>query len=233
MGCPVGFISYQIHSGKSEIHDVEILFDIDTEWMFGKNRVESLSEQDWCIVKSDSLYMGIAAEETAYSYNEGHVLLSQKLGKNKKDQGVLLFGFNEGKGLQYEGEILHPYWNKDGKRELKDALLFIGDNYKKLMRECDRLDGQLNRRAFQTRIPSFARQMILDYRKFISEHRFVMSQSGDLFCFGDTLANVRESYSNFPILLSLNRMDWMKCLWNRFLNIARMIIGGKVILLMI
>ena len=210
MGCPVGFISYQIHSGKSEIHDVEILFDIDTEWMFGKNRVESLSEQDWCIVKSDSLYMGIAAEETAYSYNEGHVLLSQKLGKNKKDQGVLLFGFNEGKGLQYEGEILHPYWNKDGKRELKDALLFIGDNYKKLMRECDRLDGQLNRRAFQTRIPSFARQMILDYRKFISEHRFVMSQSGDLFCFGDTLANVRESYSNFPILLSLNRMDWMK-----------------------
>ena len=31
MGCPVGFISYQIHSGKSEIHDVEILFDIDTE----------------------------------------------------------------------------------------------------------------------------------------------------------------------------------------------------------
>ena len=93
---------------------------------------------------------------------------------------------------------------------MKDALLFIGDNYKKLMRECDRLDGQLNRRAFQTRIPSFARQMILDYRKFISEHRFVMSQSGDLFCFGDTFTNVRESYSNFPILLSLNRMDWMK-----------------------
>ncbi len=49
--------------------------------------------------------MGIAAEETAYSYNEGHVLLSQKLGKNKKDQGVLLFGFNEGKGLQYEGKF--------------------------------------------------------------------------------------------------------------------------------
>ncbi|MCS2815079.1 DUF4965 domain-containing protein [Bacteroides ovatus] len=37
-----------------------------------------------------------------------------------------------------------------------------------------------------------------------------MSQSGDLFCFGDTFTNVRESYSNFPILLSLNRMDWMK-----------------------
>ena len=204
-------VSYCLEHAIADLKESQrILFDIDTEWMFGKNRVESLSEQDWCIVKSDSLYMGIAAEETAYSYNEGHVLLSQKLGKNKKDQGVLLFGFNEGKGLQYEGEILHPYWNKDGKRELKDALLFIGDNYKKLMRECDRLDGQLNRRAFQTRIPSFARQMILDYRKFISEHRFVMSQSGDLFCFGDTLANVRESYSNFPILLSLNRMDWMK-----------------------
>ena len=45
------------HSGKSEIHDVEILFDIDTEWMFGKNRVESLSEQDWCIVKLSLIHI--------------------------------------------------------------------------------------------------------------------------------------------------------------------------------
>ena len=79
-------VSYCLEHAIADLKESQrILFDIDTEWMFGNNRVESLSGQDWCIVKSDSLYMGIAAEETAYSYNEGHVLLSQKLGKNKKD----------------------------------------------------------------------------------------------------------------------------------------------------
>lgn len=209
-GCPAGFISYQIHSDSSEAQDVEILFDIDAEWMFGKNEIESFTERDWRIVKSDSMYIGMAAKETVCSYDEGHVLFSQKLGKNQKGQGVLLLGFDEGRDLQYEGEILHPYWNKGGKKELKDVVLFIGDNYKNLMEECGRLDAQLNSQAFQTGSLPFARQMILDYRKFVSEHRFVMSQGDDLFCFGDTLGSVRKSYDYFPTLLFFSRTDWMK-----------------------
>lgn len=70
-----------------------------------ENRVESLSEQDWCTVKSDSLYMGIAAEETAYSYNEGHVLLSQKLGKTRKIRVYYFLALMKGRVCNMRGKF--------------------------------------------------------------------------------------------------------------------------------
>lgn len=56
-GWPVGFLSYQVRSEDKKEHTVEILFDVDMEWMFGRRKIDSWVEQEWRFVKSDSLYL--------------------------------------------------------------------------------------------------------------------------------------------------------------------------------
>ena len=58
-GWPVGFLSYQIRTEREKEHTVKILFDVDTEWMFGKREVNSWVEQGWRFTKSDSLYLAM------------------------------------------------------------------------------------------------------------------------------------------------------------------------------
>lgn len=38
-GCPVGLLNYVIHSTDGKPHKVEILFDIDTTWLFGHTQI--------------------------------------------------------------------------------------------------------------------------------------------------------------------------------------------------
>ncbi len=58
---------------------MKILFDVDTEWMFGKREVNSWVEQGWRFTKSDSLYLAMRTDETRFSYEDNHIILSQKV----------------------------------------------------------------------------------------------------------------------------------------------------------
>ena len=213
-GWPVGFLTYQVRTKSGKEHTVEVLFDVDTEWMFGKRKIDSWVDKDWRFTKSDSLYLAMVADETTFSCEDNHVILSQKLYAGNENKGVLLLGYEEGKTFQYSGESLRPLWNKDRTREIKELMMSVGDRYQELKAECSKLDYRWNIKAFQAGNKTFAEQMLPAYRNFISSHRFVSSSDNKLFCFGDTLGNVREAYENFPTLLFFNRTDWMKGLLN-------------------
>jgi hypothetical protein len=75
-GWPVGFLSYQVHAEDKKEHTVEILFDVDMEWMFGRRKIDSWVEQEWRFVKSDSLYLGLTADGTSFSCDDSHVVLN-------------------------------------------------------------------------------------------------------------------------------------------------------------
>ena len=211
-GWPVGFLSYQIHAEDEKEHTVEILFDVDTEWLFGRSKTDSWCEQDWRFVKSDSLYLAMEADESTFSSEGGHVILSQKLCAKNEDNGVLLIGYEEGQTLQYGGESLPPLWKKDGTGEVKELMKSVGDRCQELKEECDKLDYQWSAQAIKTGNKAFIGQILSSYRHFISSHRFVLSSENKILCFGDTLGNIREAYESFPTLLYFNRIDWMKSL---------------------
>lgn len=211
-GWPVGFLSYQIHAEDEKEHIVEILFDVDTEWLFGRSKTDSWCEQDWRFVKSDSLYLAMEADESTFSSEGGHVILSQKLYAKNEDKGVLLIGYEEGQTLQYGGESLLPLWKKDGTGEVKELMKSVGDRCQELKEECDKLDYQWSAQAIKTGNKAFVGQILSSYRHFISSHRFVLSSENKILCFGDTLGNIREAYESFPTLLYFNRIDWMKSL---------------------
>ena len=213
-GWPVGFLSYQVHAEDKKEHTVEILFDVDMEWMFGRRKIDSWVEQEWRFVKSDSLNLGMTADGTSFSCDDSHVVLSQKLCAENGNKGILLIGYGEGQRIHYVGELLQPLWNDNGKGEVKELMKAVGNRYQKLKEECNKLDNLWNNKAFQVGDKTFAEQILPSYRNFISSHRFVLSSDNKSFCFGDTLGNVRDAYRNFPALLFFNRVDWMKSLLN-------------------
>lgn len=191
-GSPVGFITYRVAAKEKELPDVEILFDMDKKWL------------------ADNLLMDMRGKGTEYSYKDGHAVFSQKLGGDCPDGGVLLLGYEESEAVQYEGENLLPFWNKDGKRTVKDVMDYVGDNYRTLKRKCAETDARWHEKALCMGKLKGPEEMLPAYRAFLGTHRLVASQEKELYCFGDTLGNVREAYQSFPVLLFFGRTDWMK-----------------------
>lgn len=209
-GCPVAFMTYQVHIKDEEHHDVEILFDVDIEWMFGNVIDEYLTDQEWAIAGFNNLYLGMSTAGSTYLYKDGHAVYSQKLRDSIEDSGVLLFAYNEDRALQYEGENLLPYWKKNKDNTLRDLLKSIGEEYKAIKKECDKVDYQWNTKAYRAGGETYARQIIPSYRNFISTHYLEISLDNKLLCFGNSLGNVREAFRIYPTLLFFNRIDWMK-----------------------
>ena len=88
----------------------------------------------------------------------------------------------------------------------------VGNRCQELRQESEKLDYKWNDKALQVGGETLAEYILPAYRNFLSSHRFVLSPDDKLFCFGDTLGNVREAYKSFPALLFFNRVDWMKSL---------------------
>lgn len=213
-GWPVGFISYEIQSNDRKQHTVEILFDVDMEWLFGKKKIENWTEHEWRFAKSDSLYLGMKEINSSLLSIENHVIFSQELNGKRNNKGVLLLGYKEGSRMQFNGGNLWPLWNTDGKGKITELMKSVGKRYQEFEKDFDEIDKIWNIKALQKGNKAFIENMIPAYRDFISTHRFVMSVDNNLYCFGDTLGNVREAFNAFPVLMFYMRTDWMKALLN-------------------
>lgn len=213
VGYPIGFITYHVES-KEQLTDTEIIFDIDTEWMFDRHCMDTSIDDKWRIAKAnDCFYLGMKAEETNYLYENGHVIISQQLCRDKANSGVLLLGYDGGRTIQYEGENLFSYWSRDG-RKIEEIMKSIGDQYQALKEKCNTMDYQCYEKAMRSKGKKYVKHTILTYRDFLAGHYFVTSPSNELFCFGNSLGNVNEAYKYFPTLLFYNRIDCMKGLLN-------------------
>lgn len=193
MGCPVSFITYRVLVKDDQPHDVEILFDIDRGW-----------------TKSDSLHIVMPAEGAKYSYEREHAIYMQKLSEENDYGGVLLLGYQERQALQYKGENLLPYWNRDGKKTITEVLQMMGSKYKEWQKECDEEDNHWNKDMYLFGNKRYAGQAISSYRNFLSSHHIVTNLEGKLLSFGNTLGSIRDAYDCFPTLQIFNRTDLMK-----------------------
>lgn len=190
MGCPVGLITYRVIPEAGEQPDIEILFDVDMGWSFDRFSVD------------------MNAEEKEYSNEDGHAIFSQKLCGERSDCGALLIGYEEDRVMQFEGENVYPCWNKKGEKTIKDIMQHVGNTCWEIKRKCDEADALFYEKAIRNGIN--VKQILPAYRSFLADHRLVMGPDNAIYCFGDTLANVREAYKCFPTLGFFNRVDLMK-----------------------
>ena len=82
----------------------------------------------------------------------------------------------------------------------------VGNRCQELRQESEKLDYKWNDKALQVGGETLAEYILPAYRNFLSSHRFVLSPDDKLFCFGDTLGNVREAYKSIVVFQSC-RLD--------------------------
>lgn len=199
MGCPAGFLSYQVKSIDDSLHNIEIIFDLDIEGMYG-GRVEvkdSIAEK-WRIEQIDNLYIGFS-KEARYEYVEGHLRCSQVLDAKSCRNNVLLLGYDEPTSLQYYGEDLNFYWNREGNLTIMELLMRIGRKWHELEEQCDK-----TKEGYVENI------VACSIRNYFATHRLFSTTNYELICAGDTIGQVKDVYEYYPELLLLGYTDLIK-----------------------
>jgi len=202
---PVNYISYSIRSLDGNQHSIRIRFSAGRECAldyatdekatgdtFSKNGIvyasSSCTDQnplwkcgdnvriDWgrfYLAASSKEFIGEAA------FN-GDIALVNEIGKVKNADGMIMVGYDDIYSIQYFGQNLRPWWNKDEDSCIEDQFKAAAKEYKSLMKKSAAFDADLMYRAAKAGGQKYAELCALAYRQSIAAHKLVQSPEGDI-----------------------------------------------------
>ena len=137
-----------------------------------------------------------------------HISLVQNV--NEGEEALFMFAYDDsGASINYFGETLKSYWNKDGKT-IEEAITEAAVDYHALMTKCDKFSKQLYDGALASGGDKYAEILSLAYRQVIAAHKLVLDTNGDILyiskeCFSNgCAATVDVSYPSIPLYLIYN-----------------------------
>ena len=203
---PVNYISYRVRSLDGAAHEVGIRFEAGREVALDYASDE-LSEADtfsrggllyartactdqtplWKSgdnVRIDwgAFYLATAdkASCAAEASEDGDIAVTSALGKVKSARGMLMAGYDDVYSIQYFGQNLRPWWNRDGDGSIEEQFEAAAREYKTLMRKAAAFDKDLMERSARKGGQKYAEICALAYRQAVSAHKLVESPEGDL-----------------------------------------------------
>ena len=151
---------------------------------------------------------------------QDRLVFIRSLGKVKKaDAGFFMLGYDDILAIQYFGENLFPYWNRNGDKDILSLFATAAKEYKSLKRECDLFDYNLMKEAARCGGQEYAELCALAYRQSVSAHKLVQAPNGDLLFLskenfsGGAISTVDVSYPSAPLFLLYN-VDLIKGMLN-------------------
>lgn len=124
-------------------------------------------------------FAGISLNEFSAGENDKLALVCP-LGDVKKADGYLMLGYDDIYSVQYFGENLRPYWNRNGDKTIVDQFIDASKEYKQLMEECATFDNTLISEATTVGGKEYAELCALAYRQAIAAHKLVEASNGDM-----------------------------------------------------
>lgn len=149
---------------------------------------------DLNIVKGDDAEGRMAIIQTIETGKEGHVLI----------------GYDDVYSIQYFGENLRPYWNRNGDKTIFDMFAAAESDYKQLMKRCEAFDRDLMAEAEKAGGRKYAELCALAYRQSIHAHKLVQAPGGYLLWLSKennsngSIGTVDVTYPSIPIFLRYN-----------------------------
>jgi len=137
------------------------------------------------------------------------VLSFDKLSSNAQERHVLI-GYDDIYSVQYFGQNLRPYWNKDGNTTIEQQLALAEGNYQGVMKECADFDKQMYADVQKAGGDEYAKLCVAAYRQAIAAHKTLVSPQGDiLFTSKENFSNgsintVDITYPSAPMFLAYN-----------------------------
>lgn len=230
---PVNYISYEIMSNDGSEHDVEACFQADEAWA-RNDTTQVCVKSDYCDdrfcyvkcgtesqqilgKKGDDLridwgYFYMAADKASASACGDLLALNVRIGKvggNSVD-GYVMVGYDDLYSIQYFGQDMRPYWNRDGDASIEGQFALAADGYAGLKERCVRFDNELMRDAVQTGGKHYAELCALAYRQTLAAHKLIMTPEGDLAYLSKecdsngSIGTVDLSYPSSPLFLLYN-----------------------------
>jgi len=165
------------------------------------------------LIKSFSKNGSVMANQTdasnANTKSMAFVLASQNVGAEVQSLHVML-GYDDAYSVQYFGQNLRPWWNKDGNKTIQGELKNAETDFAKIMKECVETDEMIYQDALKAGGKQYAALCVLAYRQAISAHKLVADPTGTpLFLSKENFSNgsigtVDITYPSAPLFLLYN-----------------------------
>lgn len=139
----------------------------------------------------------------AYSFDFGKV-------GNKTATDYLMLGYDDIYSIQFFGNNLRPYWNRNGDKTITGEFAESARQYNAIMKKCEKFDKEMMSDAFKSGGKEYAELCALAYRQAISAHKLVESpEAGLLFLSKENFSNgsigtVDVTYPSAPLFLYYN-----------------------------
>ncbi len=211
---PINFLTYEIHSLDGKVHNTKMTFKLGVEKAFGKNTLTFSQKEGVHRMKIGSkeqklwVNKDIGKPSWGFFYwamkGKDVAMLADKDGKFvsvvaksfgvEKTSGRLLFAFDELSSLQYFGENLYPYWNKNRNRTMEVLLDKVLCDYPFFKTKCDQFDDNYMLKGYRLAGEDWAQQFLLPYRRLWSYYHLAADMNKSPICFADTVGNIRVAY---------------------------------------
>lgn len=137
--------------------------------------------------------------------------LVRDLGRvDKTTEGHILLGYDDIYSIQYFGQNLRPWWNRDGQSSIVEQLAAAERDYASLKARCDAFDAALMAEAEAAGGRRYAELCAAAYRQAISAHKLVEAPNGDLLWLSKenfsngSIGTVDVTYPSAPLFLRYN-----------------------------
>jgi hypothetical protein len=213
---PVNYLTYDVTSNDGQQHDVQIHFEAAANWALNHPYQQSASsiiqkdglvylktgsvEQPVLAKKGDDVridwgYFYLVSEDKAVEYDvtDKKLSLTKNLGQTTSTKGKIMLAYDDLYAIQYFGDNLRPYWNRNEDKTIFDMVKLADKEYNSLMKKAKRFDNQLMADARKAGGEQYAELCALAYRQSVAAHKLVEAPNGDL------LFLSKENFSNGSI----------------------------------
>lgn len=118
------------------------------------------------------------------------LVLSCDLGNKKNASGYVMLAYDDIYSIQYFGQNLRPYWNRNENETIFSQMKKAVAEYDGLMEQCTAFDSKLFTEAENAGGREYAELCALAYRQVMAAHKLVESPEGEL------LYLSKENFSN-------------------------------------
>lgn len=155
----------------------------------------------------------LSGEQSDFNNSGKNLVLTTTFPKEKintEKEYLLLIGYDDVYSINYFGNKLRPWWNKDGKNTLTNELEIAYSNYSSIIERCDVFDEQLHKDGVEAGGEKYAKLLEIGYRQSIAAHKLLESPQGEiLFLSKENNSNgsintVDVTYPSAPLYLAYN-----------------------------
>lgn len=232
---PVSYLAVSYSSKDGKKHDVKINVGACEELCLDKAWQNDVITEEVCIGSVMGMKMGNAEQKPlnrsgddlridwGYFYlmadsEKAETAVNEEWGKKmvnvsseivENEKLLFMFAYDDIESIEYFGQHLKSYWNKDGQTIL-EAVAEAAGEYDEVMSRCSKFSKKLYDDAEKAGGEKYAELLSLAYRQVIAGHKLVLDENGEILyiskeCFSNgCAATVDVSYPSIPMFLIYN-----------------------------